>query len=149
MKKTNDPIEFGELADHTGYHIRRAHSMFMRLFANVGKGFTIRSQQSSILVLTRENPGISPAAIASAIGIERSLMARLLSELQEQGFIKTLENTEDGRQKALFITPSGRKFIRKVMDTFWTTIEPELTQNLSESEKRTLIRLLSKIYNEA
>lgn len=146
MKKKQPDIEFGELVNHTGYHIRRAHSTFTRLFSVLGKEFALRSQQSSILVLTRENPGISPATIADAIEIERSLMAKLLSDLKERGFIQTRESTEDGRKKGLYITPAGRKFARTVMDTFRKELEPALTGTLSRSERATLIRLLVKLY---
>lgn len=146
MTKATRDIEFGELTNHTGYHIRRSYSTFQRLFAAYGKEYLVKSQQSSILVLTRENPGITPAAIAAAIEIERSLMARLLTDLSNRGFVETRVSPEDGRKKGLYITPSGRKFIRKVMDTFWLNLEPALTKNLTKTERRTLISLLTRIY---
>jgi DNA-binding MarR family transcriptional regulator len=146
MTKTKTDIAFGELTNHTGYHIRRAHSTFMRLFTACGREHLLKSQQSSILVLTRENPGISPAAIADAIEIERSLMAKLLTDLIERGFVETRSTPVDGRQKGLYITAKGKKFIQAVMDKFWRTLEPALTGSLSENERRTLIRLLTKIY---
>ena len=147
MSKTTRGIKFGELTNHTGYHIRRTYSTFQRLFAAYGREYLVKSQQSSILVLTRENPGITPAAIADAIEIERSLMARLLTDLSERGFIETRTLADDGRKKGLYITPRGRKFIRKVMDTFWLDLEAALTKNLTQSERRALIRLLKKIYS--
>lgn len=144
-KKQN--IEFGELLNHTGYHIRRAHSTFMRLFSVYGKAYSLKSQQSSILVLARENPGITPAAIAEAIEIERSLIAKLLIDLKDRGFIETRVSITDGRQKGLYITAKGKIFIRKVIDTFWQQLEPKLTKNLSAKERLTLIRLLEKLYS--
>ena len=147
MSKTTRGIKFGELTNHTGYHIRRTYSTFQRLFAAYGREYLVKSQQSSILVLTRENPGITPAAIAGAIEIERSLMARLLTDLSNRGFIESRALADDGRKKGLYITPRGRKFIRKVMDTFWLDLEAALTKNLTQSERRALIRLLKKIYS--
>lgn len=146
MTLKKQDIEFGELLNHTGYHIRRAHTTFMRQFSSFGKDFSLKSQQSSILVLTRENPGITPATLADAIEIERSLMAKLLTDLTQRGFIETKASTSDGRQKGLYITPKGNKFIRKVMDNFWDNLEPNLTKNLSEKERSTLTNLLKKIY---
>ena len=143
MSKTTRGIKFGELTNH----IRRTYSTFQRLFAAYGREYLVKSQQSSILVLTRENPGITPAAIAGAIEIERSLMARLLTDLSNRGFIESRALADDGRKKGLYITPRGRKFIRKVMDTFWLDLEAALTKNLTQSERRALIRLLKKIYS--
>lgn len=147
MPDNEADIQYGDLIDHTGYHIRRAHSTFMRLFAAYGREFHIRSQQASILVLTRENPGISPAAIADAIEIERSLMAKLLADLKSRGYIKTRASDTDRRQKGLYITPAGRQYSLAVMSVFREQLEPELTRNLSEKERVTLIRLLGKLYS--
>lgn len=146
MASQNQDIKFGELSDHTGYHIRRSHTTFMRLFSTYGKEYLLKSQQSSILVLTKENPGISPAIIADTIEIERSLMAKLLTDLKDRGLIETRASNTDGRQKSLYITSKGKNFIRKVMDTFWKNLEPKLTKNLSEKERLTLIKLLGKVY---
>ncbi len=146
MKKTVTKIKFGELTDHTGYHIRRSYSTFIRLFAANGKHFQLKSQQTSILILTRENPGITPAAIADAIEIERSLMAKLLTDLMKRKFIETKACSLDGRQKGLFITPKGNSFINQVLTYFAENLEPELNRNLSVREQHTLIKLLQKIY---
>lgn len=147
MRPSRSEIEFGELLNHTGYHIRRAHSTFMRLFAVHGREFALRSQQASILVLTRENPGITPATIADAIEIERSLMTRLLADLKSRGFVETRASISDGRQIGLYITPEGRKFARAIMSTFWNKLEPELSGNLTAAERKSLIRLLRKLYS--
>jgi DNA-binding MarR family transcriptional regulator len=149
MGKNNiKKIEFGELTSHTGYHIRRSYSTFIRMFALNGKHFNLKSQQSSILILTRENPGITPAAIADAIEIERSLMAKLLTDLMKREFIETRACNEDGRQKGLFITAKGKKFLREVLEYFSQHLEVELNRNLSERERQTLIKLLMKIYEK-
>ncbi len=139
-------IEFGELTNHTGYHIRRSYSTFMRMFATNGKQFQLKSQQSSILILARENPGITPAAIADAIEIERSLMAKLLTDLMKRSFIETKACTIDGRQKGLYITAKGKTFLRQVLEYFSQNLEIELNRNLSQREQLTLIKLLQKIY---
>ena len=146
MKKASTTIRFGELTNHTGYHIRRSYSTFIRMFATNGKHFQLKSQQSSILILTRENPGITPAAIADAIEIERSLMAKLLTDLMKRKFIETKACNLDGRQKGLFITPKGNSFINQVLEYFSEHLETELNRNLSEREQLTLIKLLQKIY---
>ena len=146
MKK--DPIDFGDIPEHTGYHIRRAYSYFFRIFSTYGKQFKVRSQQATILTLAKFNPGISPATVADANDIERSLVAKLITELEQRGFLERRSSSTDRRSKSLYITKSGARFLKGMMETFSREMEPELTRNLSVPEKRTLIRLLTKIYND-
>jgi len=146
MSKASNKIKFGVLTKHTGYHIRRSYSTFIRMFATNGKQFQLKSQQTSILILTSENPGITPAAIADAIEIERSLMAKLLTDLMKRNFIESKASSVDGRQKGLYITAKGNTFIRQVVEYFSQNLEVDLNRNLSERERLTLIKLLQKIY---
>lgn len=146
IKQADKPIAFGELTDHTGYHIRRSYSTFIRMFAANSKQFGLKSQQSSILILARENPGITPATIADSIEIERSLMAKLLNDLISRNFIETRTSSVDGREKGLFITAKGRAFLKTVLTFFSGNLEVDLNRNLSEQERKTLIKLLRKVY---
>ena len=141
-------IDFGGIPDHIGYHIRRAYSYFSRVFSVYGKRYSVRSQQATILTLARQNPGISPATIADANDIERSLVARLVTELEQRGYIERRPSATDGRHRGLFITRSGARFLDKILHSFATEMEPRLTRNLSAAERRTLIRLLEKIYQD-
>ncbi len=144
----DDPIDFGDIPEHTGYHIRRAYSYFYRVFTQYGRQFGIRSQQATILTLARHNPGISPARVADANDIERSLVAKLIAELEEQGLLERRPSSTDGRQKGLFITARGADFITAVMDTFARELEPRLTRNLSAAEQKTLRNLLRRVYDD-
>jgi len=141
-------IDFGDIPEHTGYHIRRAYSYFTRVFAEHGKRFDLRSQQATILTLADRNPGISPARIADANEIKRSLVTRLVTDLEQRGLIECRTSTTDRRHKGLYITREGRSFLRVVMSTFAAEVDPVLVRNLSAGEKRTLISLLTKIYRD-
>lgn len=144
----NNEIDFGDITEHTGYHIRRAYSYFTRVFAEHGKRFDLRSQQATILTLADRNPGISPARLADANEIKRSLVTRLVIDLEQRGLIECRISKTDRRHKGLFITRKGRTFLRTVMSTFAAEVDPALVRNLSDAEKRTLIKLLAKIYRD-
>ena len=142
------PIDFGDIQEHTGYHIRRAYSYFTRVFAEHGKRFDLRSQQATILMLADRNPGISPARVADANEIKRSLVTRLVVDLERRGLIECRTSEIDRRHKGLYITRKGGSFLRNVMSTFAAEVDPALVRNLSAGEKRTLIKLLAKIYRD-
>ena len=141
-------IDFGDIPEHTGYHIRRAYSYFARVFSTFGKRYSVRSQQATILTLARFNPGISPADVADANEIERSLVAKLVAELEQRELLERRPSTTDRRSKGLYITRTGTTFLKEMMATFANEMEPQLTRNLSASEKRTLIRLLKRVYGD-
>ena len=141
-------MELIDLSKHTGYHIRRAHTYFARVFSVYGKQFGLRSQQATILVMTEKNPGIAPTSIADANDIKRSLVASLVSDLEERGLIKTRGSRTDRRRKGLHITAKGRVFLTRVMETFATELDPILTRNLSTAQKATLIKLLKRVYED-
>ena len=147
LKNTPD-IDFSDVSKHTGYHIRRAHTYFSRAFIEFGRRFDLRSQQATILSLTEKNPGITPARIADANDIKRTLVAKLTTDLKKRGLIKSRTSDIDRRQTGLHLTAKGRKFLHHVMATFAKELDPELTRNLTAAEKKTLIRLLKKVYQD-
>lgn len=148
MKKVSkDEINYGSLLSHTGYHIRRTYSFYSRIFAQYGKRFGVKSQQTTILTLAKHNPGITPASIADANEMERSLMAKLTADLEQRGLIERRPSDDDKRNKGLFITKKGEKFLDELVTTFSREIEPQLTGRLTQAERKTLIHLLQKIYS--
>lgn len=148
MKKTTiDDIHYGDLPEHLGYHIRRTYTAYLRTFtALAGKKYALKSQQYSILVLTENNKGITPSAIADAIEVKRSLVAVLTEDLNQRGLIKITVCNDDRRQKQLYLTPKGRTFTKNVRQTLQEEFGPALAKYLSKSELASLNKILPKIY---
>ncbi len=148
MKKTTtDDINYGDLPEHLGFQIRRTYTAYLRIFTSiVGKKYSLKSQQYSILVLTEQNIGITPSAIASAIEVKRPLIAVLTEDLRQRGFLKITTGTGDRRQKQLYLTEKGQQFTDEIRQTLATEFGPALAKNLSKTEVATLNRILPKIY---
>ncbi len=148
MKKlTTNDINYGDLPEHLGFHIRRTYTAYLRIFASiVGKKFSLKSQQYSILVLTAQNIGITPSAIASAIEVKRSLITVLTEDLRQRGLIKITIGVDDRRQKQLYLTQKGQQFTNEVKQTLVSEFAPALAKNLSQTEIATLNKILPKIY---
>ncbi|MCB1662479.1 MAG: MarR family transcriptional regulator [Pseudomonadales bacterium] len=141
-------IDYGDLPNHLGFHIRRTYTAYLRVFTTlVGRRFALKSQQYSILVLTKHNPGITPSAIASAIEVKRSLIAVLTEDLRQRGFINIKTSATDGREKRLHLTKKGHTFIDEVRQLLLTEFGPALAKKLSANEIATLNKILPKIYS--
>ncbi len=149
MKKlTTNDINYGDLPEHLGFHIRRTYTAYLRIFTSiVGKKFSLKSQQYSILVLTAQNIGITPSAIASAIEVKRSLITVLTEDLRQRGLIKIAIGVDDRRQKQLYLTQKGQQFTNEVKQTLSSEFAPALAKNLSQTELATLNKILPKIYS--
>ncbi|MCF7980576.1 MAG: MarR family winged helix-turn-helix transcriptional regulator [Pseudomonadales bacterium] len=144
----NNDIDYGDLPNHLGFHIRRTYTAYLRVFASlVGKRFALKSQQYSILVLTGQNAGITPSAIAGAIEVKRSLIAVLTEDLRQRGFIEIKTSTSDRREKRLHLTKKGHAFTNEIRQVLTTEFGPALAKKLSSKEISTLNKILPKIYN--
>lgn len=134
------------IEDHIGYHIRRAHSRFAKVFQEHTREFGLKSQQITMLNSIRGNPGISPAVIADTHSIERSHVTMLIGDLVKRGLVLKHDVRSDGRRKGLYLTQEGETFISDMMLRLYHDMEPKLHGMLTEEEKSQLVSLLRKIY---
>ena len=93
-------------------------------------------------ILGHDDP--SPSEIAEHLGVTRATITGLLDGLERDGFLERRDDNQDRRALSIHMTEKARSFIDRFI--------PEQVQRminimgvLSEEEKRTLIRLLSKI----
>ena len=95
--------------------------------------------------LHRLGDGISQSELAAAIGIDGSTLVRLLDMLVEQDLIERQPHPHDGRATGLQLTPQGEVLVRHAEATA-AELELEATGRLTAAERKTLMRLLQKIY---
>ena len=78
-------------------------------------------RQVEILYIIRKNllptDAVTPSDLAEFISVRRSVVTRVLSNLEERGFIERQTSPEDGRSQILRITESGitvSEYIEKI-----------------------------------
>lgn len=76
-----------------------------------------------------EEPVRTQAALAQAIGADKTRIIAILDDLQQRGLIRRETDPDDRRVRLLAITPSGRKLRRAVQ------------AEIQEQEERTLAAL--------
>ena len=108
----------------------------------------IRARQSSLLMEICATPGISQDTLAKRVFLNKSVVARLLANLEEQGLVARPTCQKDRRvirlhptEKALDILPKLQK-----IDGDW---EQFLTSNMTAEEIATLEAMLCRLQTRA
>ena len=90
----------------------------------------------------------TPAALADAAGVTRATMTGLVDTLERDGYVKREPDPTDRRTISVRLTAKGDRFLNDFLPGHFKVIA-ELMAPLNESERKTLVRLLGKIQQQA
>jgi DNA-binding MarR family transcriptional regulator len=88
--------------------------------------------------------GLTPAELADKAGVTRATMTGLVDTLERDGLVKRAPDSEDRRMMRVLLTAKAEKFVDRILPDHFRTIA-EIMQPLSETERKTLARLLNKV----
>jgi DNA-binding MarR family transcriptional regulator len=91
--------------------------------------------------------GRSQRALADELGLPGSRVVNLVDTLEERGWLERRTDESDRRARRLYLTARGRRVLEKVM-ALSSAHEVAFTKGLSQAERTTLVRLLSKVAAE-
>lgn len=90
----------------------------------------------------------TPAELADAAGVTRATMTGLIDTLERDGFVKRVPDQDDRRMMSVLLTAKGEKFLEGFLPGHFRAIAAMMS-TLSENERKTLVRLLTKIQEKA
>jgi DNA-binding MarR family transcriptional regulator len=90
----------------------------------------------------------TPAELADAAGVTRATMTGLIDTLERDGFVKREPDPDDRRMMSVRLTSRGERFLRDFLPTHFRSIA-SVMGNLTEAERKTLVRLLGKVQEQA
>jgi DNA-binding MarR family transcriptional regulator len=90
----------------------------------------------------------TPAELADAAGVTRATMTGLVDTLERDGYVKREPDPVDRRMMSVRLTPVGEKFLQDFLPGHFKSIAAVMSQ-LSEAERKTLVRLLGKVQQQA
>ena len=99
----------------------------------------------SVLTALDDTPVRTQAALAEAIGADKSRIIGTLDELQRAGLIERTPDPDDRRVRLLSITPQGRK-VRRAVRKDIQSAELQVLDSLAPAERKTFIQLLQKLH---
>jgi DNA-binding MarR family transcriptional regulator len=97
-----------------------------------------------ILALLQERDGVSITELSDASLIDRTLLSRILSDLERRGFVRKRLNSKDMRYTAVYLTSAGGKKFAELLPIARRQIERAIA-GLSASELKELNKTLAVI----
>jgi DNA-binding MarR family transcriptional regulator len=90
----------------------------------------------------------TPAELADAAGVTRATMTGLIDTLERDGFVKREPDPDDRRMMSVRLTARGDRFLREFLPSHFKSMAAVMG-TLTEAERKTLVRLLGKIQDQA
>jgi DNA-binding MarR family transcriptional regulator len=90
----------------------------------------------------------TPAELAERAGVARATMTGLIDTLERDGLVKREADTVDRRMMAVSLTARGQEILQAVLPGHFQRMAALLSP-LPESERKTLVRLLNKVVQQA
>jgi DNA-binding MarR family transcriptional regulator len=98
----------------------------------------------AVLALLEEDPRETQAQIADALGYDRSLIVRLLDELEERELVIRKRDPDDRRRHVVKLTPGGHSTLLELRAVA-QRMENDFLAPLDADEQETLHVLLAKV----
>jgi DNA-binding MarR family transcriptional regulator len=128
-----------------GYNARRAALKAIGLFSQRLVDFNLTPVDFSVLSLIGHNPGITSRQLCSALNILPPNLVGKISAMEQRRMIDRRPHPQDGRAVGLHLSAAGEKFMAQAEQAA-SQLEEDVTSGLSAAEKKTLLRLLQKVY---
>jgi len=127
-----------------GHLVRRLHQIAVALFTECTRDFNVTPVQYAALAVAESYPGIDQRRLANVIAFDRSTIGDVVQRLDQRGWLRRENGSEDRRTKQVFITDAGREVLKQ-LDQFVAESQARILAPLSEGERTILMFLLAKL----
>lgn len=102
------------LSSNVNYLLRRAHQRADDLFADAMRGLDVTPRQATLLYTIGQNAGTSLSELTRVSGVDRGTISEMVPRMERRGLL-VQARADDGRAKALTLTPSGEAIVCEVV----------------------------------
>jgi DNA-binding MarR family transcriptional regulator len=143
-QRTFGGVDLGWLGGTVGFHLRTAQEAAFQAFARRAGDASARPWRFAVLALIDGNPGLTQAALASALRRDTSSLTPVLDDLSRRGLVVRQRVEDNRRSYALTITPEGRRTMRELMEIA-AEHEREVDRLVGRENRAEFIRTLQRI----
>lgn len=140
----NGKLGLGPLPELVGYNLRKAQVAVFQSFQNAVAPHDITPGQFGVLIMIRENEGLSQSDLGAAVGIDRSTMVAVIDRLESRGLVVRAPSPNDRRSYALKLSPEGEKLLGELVPRI-KEHDQAMMKDLSKQEQAQLIDLLRRV----
>ena len=135
------------IADSFSYYISVYKKLFFNYCVEQTAEYQLTHGQLFIITYIGKKFECSPKEIAEVFKFDAGQLNRTLSRLIDRDFISERKNEHDRRSKVLSLTEKGHMVYQKCYDLFYS-FDDKVLACLSAAERKTIIALMNKIYNQ-
>lgn len=138
--------ELDPTAVHTSLTLMRVASDLIAASDAELAGHGISQGRFTALMLLEncKETDLSPSSLAEMSGVSRASISGLIAGLEKSGMVRREADLRDRRAAQIRITKKGRRFLDNMLPSHFTWIA-RVMQDLSKSERKTLVRLVGKV----
>jgi DNA-binding MarR family transcriptional regulator len=114
------------------------------LFAETIAPLGLTPPHAGILRAIASEPGPSQQSLSVQLGLLPSRVVAYVDELEDRGYVERRRNPTDRRLHALFLTPAGKKLMRRLSELA-RRHEHQMTASLDAAQRDKLRELLSTV----
>lgn len=140
-----DKVDSTYLQTLMGYNARRAALSIIELFLERLAPYGLKPVDFSVMSTIQHNPGVTSRQLCASLNLLPPNLVGLIQSLESRGLIERKPHPHDGRAVGLHATPEGQALMVQAEQTA-TELEIEKTAKLTPAERKTLLKLLQKIY---
>lgn len=141
-----DMVDTTLLRTLVGYNTRRASLSIIAVFMERMAVYDLKVVDFSVLSLVAHNPGITSRQLCATLNVLPPNLVGLIAALERRGLIERRPHPSDGRAMSVHLTPTGAELTQQAEQTA-AQLEEDATARLTVAERKTLIRLLQKVYD--
>lgn len=134
----------GPLRTRLGLLLLKSHRAVKRLAEAQLAPLGVVPGQMGVLELLRAKPGLSQAALSTALEIDRTSIGAMIADLETRKIVEREPDPADGRGYTLRLTPAGRALADKASARA-VTAQAQFLAPLNEAEQQQLISLLQRV----
>lgn len=137
-------LALGPLPGLIGYNLRKAQVALFQSFQNAVSPHDVTPGQFGVLIMIRENEGLSQSDLGAAVGIDRSTMVAVIDRLESRGLVVRAPSPHDRRSYALRLSAEGEKLLEELVPRIQAH-DQGMVKDLTPEEQEQFITLLRKV----
>lgn len=135
------------IEDSIGFIIAKCHQKAFQIFREKLLPHNLTPAQFGVLAFLWRKDGQSQIQLGTAIEMDRTTTSGVIDRMEKQGLVIRRHHPEDRRVFMIYLTEAGRE-LEHTVSCLSLEANAEVTSNLTEKEKETLLVLLKKLRGE-
>ncbi len=140
-----ETVDASFLQSLLGFNARMAALRAIGAFIPRMAPYGLRIVDFSILSIVHHNPGVTSRQLCDTLNLLPPNLVGKIGAMEKRGLLRRHPHPQDGRALGLHLTAEGRALMQEAEQVV-AELEDSVAAALTPAERRTLTRLLHKVY---